>query len=190
MIQCKGHVIGLFRPAWPGQRAGSRRVTGRDVTQPAGDVPRVLSLLVFKINENRRENTILSQTLVRGAVMMIRPPTSPIDDRASEGLSFSVSIVSQSQASTSGVGHRNNRGWLDSYASHHWPLCQRWHAAWRASMTKLSMNQFNQTSGCRQHAACGTCKIQGQVSQAIPKDSHITRSSIVVQQLIIFMFCS
>ena len=32
--------------------------------------------------------------------------------------------------------------------------------------------------------------LQGQVSQAIPKDSHITRSSIVLQQVIIFMFCS
>ena len=51
------------------------------MTQPAGDVPRVLSLQVFDvsvINENRRENTILFQTLVRGAVMMIRPPTSSI----------------------------------------------------------------------------------------------------------------
>ena len=84
VIRCKGHVIGLFRPVWPGQRAGSRRVTGRDVTQPAGDVPRVLSLKVFNVSaikENRRENTILFQTLVRGAFMMMRPPDSSIGDR-------------------------------------------------------------------------------------------------------------
>ena len=167
MILCKGHVIGLFRPAWPWQRVGSRRVTGRGVTQPAGDVPRVLSLQVFNvsaINENRRENTILFQTLVRGAVMMIRPPTSPIDDRASEGRSFSVSIVSRSQASTSGVGHRNNCGGLDKATppitglrGHRW-YAAWWDAAWWASMTRLLMNQFNQTSGCRRHAACGLCE--------------------------------
>ena len=84
MKRCKGRVIGLFRPAWPGQRAGSRRDTGRGVKQPAGDVPCVLSLQVFNVSaikENRRENTILFQTLVRGAVMMIRPPTSSIGNR-------------------------------------------------------------------------------------------------------------
>ena len=56
----------------------------------------------------------------------------------------------------------NNRGGLEKiYASHHWPLCQRWHAAWRASMTQLLMNlnQFNQTSGCRRLAACGACEM-------------------------------
>ena len=75
-------------------------------------MPCVLSLQVFNvsaINENRPENTILFQTLVRGAVMMIRPPTSFIGDRASDSRSFSASIVSRSQASTSGVGHSNNR---------------------------------------------------------------------------------
>ena len=85
VIQCKGHVIGLFRPAWPWQRGGSRLVTGRGVTQPAGDVPSVLSLQVFNvsaINEDRRENTILFQTLVRGVVIMIRSPRSSIGDRA------------------------------------------------------------------------------------------------------------
>ena len=180
VIRCKGHVIGLFRPAWPWQRVGSRRVTGRGVTQPAGDVPRVLSLQVFNvsaINENRRENTILFQTLVRGAVMMIRPPTSSIGERASEGRSISASIVSRSQTSTSGVGHRNNRGGLGrstppitGFRSH------RWHAAWRASMTRLSMNQFNQTSGCRRHAACGAC-------ENISRDEVYVGTTLVSQAL-------
>ena len=72
VIRCKGHVI------------GSRQVTGRCVTQPAGDVPRVLSLEVFyvpAIKENRQEKNILFQTLVSGAVIMIRPPTSSKGDR-------------------------------------------------------------------------------------------------------------
>ena len=28
-------------------------------------------------------------------------------------------------------------------------------------MTRLSMNQSNQTSGCRRHAACGACEMKG-----------------------------
>ena len=146
------------RAAW----AGSRRVTGRGVTQPAGDVPRVLSLQVFNvsaINENRRENTILFQTLVRGAVMMIRPPTSSIGDRASESRSISASIVARPQASTSRVGHRNNRGGLEKATP---PITglrgHRWRAAWRASMTRLLTNQFNQTRRCRRYATCGACE--------------------------------
>ena len=54
------------------------------MTQPVGDVPRVLSLQVFNasaMKENRRENTILFQTLVRGSVKMDRPPTSSIGDK-------------------------------------------------------------------------------------------------------------
>ena len=41
MILCQGHVIGLFRP-WRRARSGKGRdrVTGRDVTRPAGDVTR------------------------------------------------------------------------------------------------------------------------------------------------------
>ena len=64
MIQCKDHVMGLFMLDWPGRRAGSRRVTGRDMTQPAGEVPRVRSLEVFYVfaikenTQNSRENTI------------------------------------------------------------------------------------------------------------------------------------
>ena len=81
MTLCKGHVIGLFMP---GRRAGSRRVTARDMTRPAGDVTCILSLEVLyasAIKENRPKNTILFQILVRGAVMMIRPTTSSIGDR-------------------------------------------------------------------------------------------------------------
>ena len=51
---------------------------GRDVTRPTGDVTCTLSLEVSMLpqsrtRENRQENTILFQTLVSGAVMMIRP---------------------------------------------------------------------------------------------------------------------
>ena len=41
--------------------------------------------------------------------MMIRPPTSSIGNRASESLSISASIVTLPQASTSGIGQRNNK---------------------------------------------------------------------------------
>ena len=34
-------------------------------------------------------------------------------------------------------------------------------------MTRLLMNQFNQTSGCRRHAACGAREIQRQIAQFI-----------------------
>ena len=91
--------------------------------------------------------------------VMISPPTSSIGDRASESRSISASIVARPQASTSGVGHRNNRGGLEKVTP---PITglrgHRWHAAWRASMTWLFMNQFNQTSGCRRHAASGACE--------------------------------
>ena len=76
MIWCKVHVISMSRPARPGRSTGSLQVTGRDVKQPAGDMPSVLrlSLKVFyasAIKENRRENDVCFR--VRGAVMMIRP---------------------------------------------------------------------------------------------------------------------
>ena len=120
-IRCKGHVIGLFRPAWPGQRAGSRRVTGRGVTQA----------------------TCLASCRSRSSTFPQSMPALCHGPRPVLQELVTATIVRTGQ----------------SYASHHWPPCHRWHAAWRASMTQLLMNQFNQTSGCRLHAACGACEI-------------------------------
>ena len=139
MIRCKGYVIGLFRP---GRRAGSRRVTGRDVTRPTGDVS-------FRDQGEQARKHHLFQTLVRGAVMMIRPPTASIGDRKCLRADlFQLPQEHKPLASTSGVGHRRDRGSLDgatTFTSSSRGL--RRHAAWRVSMTRLPINWFHQTSG-------------------------------------------
>ena len=79
------------------------------MTRPAGKVTCILSLEVLyasAIKEYRRENTILFQTLVSGAVIKIRPTTSSIGDR--KGLRADLF-----QQPVGAVGHRRDLGGLD-----------------------------------------------------------------------------
>ena len=149
LIRCRGHVVGLFRP-WKG------RITvdhGRGATRPAGERPVARSPLCFRdrtrkascrsrsstLPENRRENTILFQTLVRRAVMMIRPTTW------SRSISASIGAQALGQYFRSWSQERSWRaGW--SYDFHHWfSWCSL--ACCLASMTRLSIIRFIQTSG-------------------------------------------
>ena len=134
----------------------------------AGDVTCVPSLDASAIKEKRQENTILFQTLVCGAVMTIRPPTSSIDDRKHLGADlFQPPWGHNPLASTSGVGLRSNRGGLDgATTSIHCLSRSCRHAALRASMTRLSMNQFNQTSGVSTSGACETLQENRRATRA------------------------
>ena len=72
--------------------------------------------------------------------MMIRPPTASIGDRKCLRADlFQLPQEHKPLASTSGVGHRRDRGGLDgatTFISSSRGL--RRHAAWRASMTRVA----------------------------------------------------
>ena len=148
LIRWKGDVSGLFCPGEGSDHGGTGRVTERDVMQPAGNMTSILSLEVFyasSIKKNRRENSNLFQTLVRGAVMMMRPTTSSIGDRKRLRIDlFQLQWKHNSLAGTPGVGHKTERGGLEGATTFTTGSCGlRRHAAWRGSITRLSMNQIN-----------------------------------------------